>query len=134
MIGDETRKHGSKNDASWARSWRCQLGIGVANSTTQGKLGPGGNQGKKLALPTWDWRCQLHNTRQAWPWRQPRQEVGVANLGLALPTPQHKASLALEATKARSWRCQLGIGVANATDNHTKQAWQPWKQGWRCQL
>ncbi|RYQ79690.1 hypothetical protein Ahy_Scaffold2g107665 [Arachis hypogaea] len=84
--GDETRKHGSKKDASWARSWRCQLGIhvanlglelptpqhkaslaleatkarswrcqlriGVANSTTQGKLGPGGNQGKKLALPT----------------------------------------------------------------------------------
>ena len=82
----------------------------------------------------------MTQARQAWPWRQPRSKVGVANLKTTLPTPHtsHKqASLALEARlalpnlepscqrhttkqqmepwKKRSWRCQLKNGVANAT-------------------
>ncbi|RYR66823.1 hypothetical protein Ahy_A03g012914 [Arachis hypogaea] len=95
MIGDETRKHGSKNDASWARSWRCQLGIGVANSTTQGKLGPGGNQGKKLALPTWDWRCQRHTQSY-------QASLATLEARLALPTLEPSCQRHTQATSKQT--------------------------------
>ncbi|RYR77725.1 hypothetical protein Ahy_A01g002309 [Arachis hypogaea] len=127
--------HGSKNDASWARSWRCQLGykgryscqrqeneVGVANldiaTPTHKELSPGGNQGAKLALPTLEPSCQRHNTSK---FGSPGSKVGVANSRTKLPTPTQARNLSHEGV-SRALPTPRTMGVVEGNATHTSLA------------